>query len=116
MEAKPVLLAFVGSDWCATCIRFDKKVIHDPLFKEYSKDHLVLLLADFPQQKNLAPDIVKKNDSLAAIYNPEGVFPKFILVNSNTPGGFKQVAYTTQTASEFISDVKKKLSALRSYE
>jgi thioredoxin-related protein len=116
MEAKPVLLLFSGSDWCTNCMRFDKKIMHDAIFKDYLANHLVLFNADFPQQKKLPVEIVKQNDSLAQIYNADGTFPKIVLIDPIQPGIYKQIAYTTQTAAEFISEIEKLMPTIRSHE
>ncbi|MCW3126713.1 MAG: hypothetical protein JWO03_2371 [Bacteroidetes bacterium] len=115
IEAKPVLLMFTGSDWCTSCIRFDKKVMQDAAFKEYAEKHLVLITADFPQQKKLPKEIVRQNDSLAALYNADGAFPKFVLLNP-IQKNVRQVTYGTQNATEFIGEVKKHLLTLGNYE
>src|ERR1700735_5054246 len=50
-EKKLVLLDFTGSDWCEWCMKLDKEVFSTPEFKDYAKDHLVLMEVDFPQRK-----------------------------------------------------------------
>lgn len=78
--SRPVLLVFSGSDWCQPCIRFEKKVLTDEAFRQFAGTHLTLEKADFPQRKKLPPDQVRRNEQLAAQYNPEGLFPHVVLL------------------------------------
>jgi len=78
--SRPVLLVFSGSDWCQPCIRFEKKVLNDEAFRQFAGTHLTLEKADFPQRKKLPPDQVRRNEQLAAQYNPEGMFPHVVLL------------------------------------
>jgi thioredoxin-related protein len=52
-ENKPVILVIQGSDWCTPCIKLDKNIWSSEEFISYSKEHLILLQADFPRKKNL---------------------------------------------------------------
>ena len=82
-ENKPIILVFQGSDWCAPCIKLDREIWSTEAFKNYSKEHFVMLKADFPRKsKNaLAPEQQKKNNKLAETYNPEGYFPLVVVLN-----------------------------------
>ena len=77
---RPVLLVFSGSDWCLPCIRLQKMILHDSGFTRYAEQHLLLLIADFPQQKKLTERQVQWNGELAAEFNPEGIFPRLLLL------------------------------------
>ena len=46
-----IILVFQGSDWCAPCIKLDKEIWSSAEFQSLSKDHFVMLLADFPRKK-----------------------------------------------------------------
>ena len=106
---KPVLIIFSGSDWCAPCIRFDKKVIADNSFQAFAKENLIILKADFPQRKKIADDLKKQNEALAEKYNPKGLFPHLVLV---IPGQSAPVvlSYTHQTSDEFIYEINSHLA------
>ena len=84
-QNKPILLVFSGSDWCAPCIKLDKSIWQSAEFKEYAATNLVLERADFPKKKQnqLDPDIKKQNESLADIYNKDGIFPLVVVLDSN---------------------------------
>ena len=81
---KPILMIFSGSDWCKPCILLKKEVLQSPAFQSYAKDHLVIQEVDFPYRKanKLSKEKQQANDALAAKYNPEGNFPKVILLNA----------------------------------
>jgi thioredoxin-related protein len=105
----PVLLIFSGSDWCSPCIRFEKKILSDAVFQDFAKQNLVLLNADFPQRKSLALEVQKQNDQLAEKYNPDGEFPHLVLIHPQT----KRVillSYNKQTPTEFISELRTRIS------
>jgi len=52
-------------------------------FQKFSSKNLVLLELDFPYSKKnkLSSEQIKHNESLADQYNPEGSFPKIVLVD-----------------------------------
>jgi thiol-disulfide isomerase/thioredoxin len=106
---KPVLVVFSGSDWCAPCILFDKKVLSEQSFQAFVKGHLILLKADFPQRKKIPDDVKKQNDALAEKYNPKGLFPHMVLV---IPGQTDPatLTYSNQTSDEFISEINAHLA------
>jgi len=82
-EHKPILMVFAGSDWCKPCIMLRREVWETPAFRDYAKDHFVLLELDFPRfKKNQLPaDQTKYNEQLAGQYNREGVFPLVVLTD-----------------------------------
>ena len=81
---KPILLNFSGSDWCLPCIRLKRDVFESSVFASYASQ-LVLVNADFPRQKKnkLSPEQEKQNKDLAALYNPNGLFPLTLLIDTN---------------------------------
>ena len=80
-KQEQVLLVFSGSDWCAPCMRFEKKVLNDPSFLQFTEGHLIVVKADFPQSKKLSPQTVKENEELARKFNPSGSFPLIVLLD-----------------------------------
>ncbi|MCK4563752.1 MAG: thioredoxin family protein [Verrucomicrobia bacterium] len=64
-EGKYMLIDFSGSDWCSWCVKLDKEVFSQAAFKEYAKENLVLVLADFPLDKSKqSAELQKKNNEL----------------------------------------------------
>ncbi len=80
-----IVLVFQGSDWCAPCIKLEQNIWSSEEFKNYAKDHFVMLLADFPRRKKnqLAAEQQKKNKELAEKYNPQGYFPYIVVLDKN---------------------------------
>jgi len=106
---KPVLLVFAGSDWCANCIRFEKRILSATDFLSFAEKSIVVLKADFPQRTSLPSSLQEQNASLAEKYNPDGVFPYLLLL---TPGKsvLSSLSYTNQSPIEFIDEIKTYIS------
>lgn len=79
-ENKHILIDFSGSDWCGWCVKLDKEVFSKKAFKDYAKDNLVLVLADFPQDKSKqSAALQKQNDKLAKEFGVRGFPTVYIL-------------------------------------
>ncbi|UOB16757.1 thioredoxin family protein [Abyssalbus ytuae] len=106
-ENKHIILVFSGSDWCAPCIRLDKKVWQSKDFRDYAANHWVLYKADFPRKKanQLPEDITRKNKELADKYNPQGMLPLVFILNKDGEvigkTGFKNIS-----AKEYVEVLK----------
>ncbi|GAA3603616.1 hypothetical protein GCM10022396_21160 [Flavivirga amylovorans] len=99
-----VILVFSGSDWCAPCIKLEKEVWSSQVFKNYAKEHYVLLKADFPRRKKnaLHKDIQKQNNQLAERYNKNGYFPLVVVLNKNGDV-LGQVGYNKMKPEDYIN-------------
>ncbi len=108
-ENKHILIDFSGSDWCGWCIKLDKEVFSQKEFKEYAKDNLVLMLADFPRDKSkISDEVQKQNDKLSKEYGVRGFPTVFIL----SPDG-KTVAktgYQAGGAEAYVKHIKSLIS------
>lgn len=80
-----IVLVFQGSDWCAPCIKLDKEIWSSQEFQKLSKDHFVMLKADFPRKKanKLSEELTLQNGKLAEKYNNQGFFPLVVLLDKN---------------------------------
>lgn len=103
-----ILLNFSGSDWCSGCIKLHKNIFDSQAFQQYAEDHLILLNADFPRSKknSLPADQQKKNDALADKYNPKGIFPYTVLLNSDGTILKKWEGYYEGGAENFVQEIK----------
>ena len=81
-EDKQVLINFTGSDWCGWCIKMDEETFSKPAFKKYADENLVLLMVDFPRNKEQSDKIKKQNEKLKQEYKVQG-FPTFVLLDSD---------------------------------
>jgi len=100
---EPIVLVFQGSDWCAPCIKLDRSVWSTETFKSYSKEHFVMLQADFPRRKEnaLSEEQQEKNNQLAEKYNKNGIFPLVVVLDKNgTVLG--ETGYMKTTPEEYI--------------
>jgi len=80
---KKIILVFSGSDWCAPCIKLEEKIWKSTQFRNYAKDHYVMLRADFPRRKKnkLPKEQQAANNMLAEKYNPNGYFPLVVVLS-----------------------------------
>ena len=107
-EHKKVLLYFSGSDWCAPCIKFKKFMVNAEEFQNFAASNLVLYNADFPRlsKNKLAKEVEKENDALAEKYNPKGLFPLILLLDSDGKILKKWEGYPIETVPKFIEKLK----------
>ncbi|MCP4177862.1 MAG: thioredoxin family protein [bacterium] len=110
-ENKPILIDFSGSDWCQWCKKLDKEVFATTVFKNYAKDNLVLLLADFPMDKKQTPEIKAQNTKLAEKYNIAG-FPTVLLTDSKG-NIILRTGYMAGGAQKYVESLK---SAVDNYK
>lgn len=79
-QNRHILMDFSGSDWCGWCIKLDQEVFQKDEFKAYAKDHLVLMLADFPSDKsNQSAELRKQNEKLMREFGVRGFPSVFVL-------------------------------------
>jgi len=105
-ENKNIVMVFAGSDWCAPCIKLEKYILESDDFKNYAKDHWVLLKLDFPKKKKnkLSDEQQLHNDNLAEKYNRKGYFPLVVLLDKNG-SVLGETGYKKVTSQEYINDL-----------
>ncbi len=105
-ENRPIILVFQGSDWCAPCIKLDKKIWSTEAFQNYAKEHYVMLQADFPRKRGnkLSKEQTEANNALAAKYNQQGYFP-FVVVLDSQGTVLGQTSYKDITPEEYIEEL-----------
>lgn len=97
---RPILLIFSGSDWCLPCIQLEKTILSDTVFLNYAEPRLEFLRADFPQREKQNAAIIRQNETLAERYNPEGAFPKVLLLHPDR-SVWAQLHWKDQTPQSF---------------
>ena len=105
-EGKYILIDFSGSDWCGWCVKLDKEVFSKNAFKNYAKENLVLVLADFPRDKSKQSEkLQKQNKELAKKYNVGG-FPTVFILN---PEGklIDKTGYQDGGPEAYVTYIKK---------
>ncbi|WP_297693014.1 thioredoxin family protein [uncultured Eudoraea sp.] len=100
---KSIILVFQGSDWCAPCIKLDKRIWSSEEFQEYASDKFVMLLADFPRKKQnrLPLEQKNKNEKLAETYNRNGYFPLVVVLDKDGKV-LGQTGYKNISVKEYI--------------
>ena len=98
-----IVLVFKGSDWCAPCMKLEREIFSSQEFKEYAKDHFVMLEADFPKRKKnkLDESQQEKNNRLAEEYNKRGFFPHVVVLNHDGKV-LGRTGYKKTTPQEYI--------------
>lgn len=79
-QNKPIVAAFVGSDWCGYSIRQQKEVFDRPAFAKWAAEKAVLLKVDFPLQPLPAAQH-EANRELKHLYGVRG-YPTVLLLDS----------------------------------
>jgi thiamine biosynthesis lipoprotein len=108
-EQKTVLMIFSGSDWCLPCIRLEKTIFSDSAFLHFAEEKLIMLRVDFPQRKKLSPEEKAGNEKLAEEFNPKGIFPLLLLVNSKR-SILTSLSYERYKAGQFVQEIKNALA------
>lgn len=104
-----ILLNFSGSDWCIPCIKLHKNIIENETFKQLTTDHILEYVnADFPRSKKNQPsaEIKKENELLADRYNPKGIFPYTLLLNSEGKVLKTWEGLPSESAVAFSNEIK----------
>jgi thioredoxin-related protein len=106
---KNILMVFSGSDWCANCIKLKKNVLDVPAFESYANENFIILILDFPSEKKnaLSKEQIKKNEVLAEKYNPEGSFPRVVILSPDESKLGEIKSYSNETPDKFIESIKK---------
>lgn len=104
----PLLLNFTGSDWCGWCKLMDKEVFSKPAWDAYTKDNLLLVWVDFPNDKSLVPEkYVARNTALSEAFGVEG-YPTYILLDDDGKTKLGQLGASRETTAEsFIAEINE---------
>ena len=107
-DHKLVLLNFSGSDWCSPCIRMHDEIFEKSAFKEFAEAQLELVKADFPRLKKnaLSKDQQQLNEKLADTYNPKGIFPLTLLLDSEGKILKSWEGFPKLTPEQFVQEIK----------
>ncbi len=105
-ENKKIVLVFSGSDWCVPCMKLEHEIWNTKTFQAYSKDHYVLLKADFPRRKKnaLSREQQEKNNALAETYNKNGYFP-LVAVLDKYGNILGETGYKKTTPQDYINQL-----------
>ncbi|NCP21737.1 MAG: thioredoxin family protein [Flavobacteriales bacterium CG_4_8_14_3_um_filter_35_10] len=113
-ENKCIMIVFSGSDWCVPCMRLEKEILSQPEFINSEAKKLVLLRADFPtRNKNI--NLISKsqqaiNAKLFQTYNPKGIFPLVVLLDSNGKV-LAETSYKSMSSGDYASYIDHLISS-----
>jgi thioredoxin-related protein len=107
-DHKLILLYFSGSDWCIPCISLRNAVYNTEAFTKFAGDNIILVNADFPRKKKnqLSKEQQAVNDKLAEQYNPTGIFPYTLLLDSDGKKIKTWEGYYKNGPDSFINEVR----------
>ena len=111
---KPILADFSGSDWCGWCMKLDREVFSQKIFKDFAKDNLILVLLDFPRSKVIPANVKKQNRALAAKYGIRG-YPTVLLLDSKGNVLLK-TGYRRGGPQKYVDFLKSKMPAKKTAE
>lgn len=100
---RKIILVFQGTDWCAPCMKLEREVWSQEVFKAHAAKNYVMVQADFPRRKQnkLPEELAAQNGKLFETYNKQGYFPHVVVFN---PQGkvVGQTGYKGIGAEEYI--------------
>jgi thioredoxin-related protein len=97
---RPLLLAFMGTDWSISSLKLDREVFDQSEFADNSKYDFVLCKLHFYQTRERTPEIVLQNEGLATKFKVRE-FPTVVVLSPDgrevgrlgyVPGGVKAFA------------------------
>jgi thioredoxin-related protein len=109
---RPLLLAFLGTDWSISSLKLDREVFDQAEFADDAKYNYLLCKLHFYQTQERSPEIVRQNEQLAVSYNVEA-FPTVIVLS---PAGEQlgRIGYVPGGVEKFAAAVNKLILKSRS--
>jgi protein disulfide-isomerase len=98
--SRPLLLAFIGTDWSISSLKLDREVFDQAELVDNTKYNFLLCKLHFYQTQERAPETIRQNEELATKYNIQD-FPTVIVLSPDgreigrlwyIPGGVKAFA------------------------
>jgi thioredoxin-related protein len=97
---RPLLLAFLGTDWSISSLKLDREVFDQAEFADNSKYNFLLCKLHFYQTQERSPETIRQNEELATKYKVQE-FPTVVVLSPDgreigrvgyMPGGVKAFA------------------------
>src|SRR5438477_9802220 len=100
---RPLLLAFLGTDWSLRSLKLDREVFDQAAFADDSKYNFLLCKIHFYQTQERAPDVLVQNQQLADKYHVQE-FPTIVVLS---PEGMElgRVGYIAGGVEKFAGAV-----------
>lgn len=103
-ENKPMLISFVGSDWCPACQKLRVDVFSKAEFTAFADANLILLEVDFPHSRPLSGAQKQANNNLAQMFRVNA-FPTLVLLDTRCQEVARPV-YSAHTPGQFIASLQ----------
>lgn len=100
---RPLLLAFLGTDWSLKSLKLDREVFDQAAFADDSKYNFLLCKIHFYQTLERAPDILMQNQQLAEKYRV-AEFPTVVVLSAQGVE-LGRVGYISGGVEKFASAV-----------
>jgi thioredoxin-related protein len=109
---RPLLLAFLGTDWSILSLKLDREVFDQAAFADNSKYNFLLCKIHFYQMHEREPQILRQNRDLAIKYHIEQ-FPTVVVLS---PDGAElgRLGYIAGSVEKFADAVNKLISGSHS--
>ena len=97
---RPLLLAFLGTDWSISSLKLDREVFDQAELADDSKYNFLLCKLHFYQTQERSPETIRQNEELATKYKVQE-FPTVVVLSADgreigrlgyIPGGVKAFA------------------------
>jgi protein disulfide-isomerase len=97
---RPLLIAFLGTDWSISSLKLDREVFDQPELADNSSYNFVLCKLHFYQTQERLPETIRQNEELATKYKIQE-FPTVVVLSPDgreigrlgyIPGGVKAFA------------------------
>jgi len=108
LSGKPLLVEFVGSDWCPWCIKLHEEVFSQPEFQRWAIQTVVLLTVDFPTFRVQSNELRHQNAALAKKYDIPG-YPTVLFLDQDGHE-LGRSGYMDGGAKPWIADAAKQLT------
>ena len=109
---RPLLLAFLGTDWSISSLKLDREVFDQATFADNSKYNFLLCKIHFYQTQERDPRVLRQNRDLAIEYHIEQ-FPTVVVLS---PDGAEigRLGYISGGVEKFGDQVNKLIFASHS--
>lgn len=103
-----LLVAFMGSDWSQPSQAIRKDILDTQAFKNFADANLVLVMADFPRNSTVPPDLAKQYADMARSAQVDRL-PVFMLVDPRNGLAFTRISDFGGNADAFIAQIQNGL-------
>ena len=111
---RPLLLAFLGTDWSISSLKLDREVFDQAELADNSKYNFLLCKLHFYQTQDRPPETIRQNNELATKYKVQE-FPTVIVLS---PDGQEigRLGYVPGGVKAFAAAVKSVVAKSHPYE